>query len=256
MNERLTRTALLVGEERVGRLSDKTVAVFGVGGVGSYAVEALARSGVGRLVLIDKDDVDATNINRQLPALSTTIGQRKAQVMAERVRAIAPEIEVDVIDAFYLPDTAEDFFKIRYDYVVDAIDNMTAKISLAVETERRGIPRIASMGAANKLDPTRFEIADIYETSVCPMARIMRKKLKERGVRSLPVVYSKEEPCRRGRPPGSVPFVPPVAGLILASVVIKALMGLGSEAAAGTCCEKTVQAAKPVRDAEEAGECV
>lgn len=226
MHERLTRTALLVGEERVMRLFDKTVAVFGVGGVGSYAVEALARSGVGHLVLIDKDDVDATNINRQLPALSTTIGQRKAHVMAARVKEIDPAIEVDVIDAFYLPDTAEAFFQVHYDYVIDAIDNMTAKISLAVETERRDIPRISSMGAANKLDPTRFEIADIYETSVCPMARIMRKKLKESGVKSLPVVYSKEVPMRRDKPPGSVSFVPPVAGLILASVAVKELMGI------------------------------
>ncbi|BEU87193.1 tRNA threonylcarbamoyladenosine dehydratase [Selenomonas sp. TAMA-11512] len=229
MEERLARTALLVGEERVERLRDKTVAVFGVGGVGSYTIEALARSGVGHLVLIDKDDVDATNINRQLPALSTTVGQRKAEVMAARVKTIAPEIEVDVIDAFYLPDTAEDFFRMHYDYVVDAIDNMAAKVSLAVETEKRGIPCAASMGAANKLDPARFEVADIYATSVCPMARIMRKKLREYGVQSLTVVYSKEEPCRRDGPPGSVPFVPPVAGMILAGVVIKDLMGLRPE---------------------------
>lgn len=229
--ERFSRTELLLGAAGINKLHESCVAVFGIGGVGSYVVEGLARSGVGHLVLIDADTVSVSNINRQLPALTSTVGRVKAEVMAERVRDINPDIKVDIIKDFYLPESADRFFIADYDYIVDAVDTVAAKIDLAVQAQERNIPIIASMGAGNKLDPTRFEVADIYKTSVCPLARALRHKLKKAGVRKLKVVYSREEPVHRttesdnGHPtPGSVAFVPSVAGLIIAGEVVKDLI--------------------------------
>lgn len=229
--ERFARSELLLGRSGMEALSQACVAVFGVGGVGSYVVEGLARAGVGHLVLIDADTVSISNINRQLPALTSTVGMLKAEVMALRVKDINPSIRVEVINDFYLPDNAEAFFNTDYDYIVDAVDTVAAKIDLAVQAQARNISIIASMGAGNKLDPTQFEVSDIYKTSVCPLARALRHKLKKAGVKKLKVVYSKEEPVQRavagdeGHPvPGSVSFVPSVAGLIIAGEVVKDLI--------------------------------
>lgn len=228
LDERFLRTRLLLGEENFSKLAAAAVAIFGIGGVGSFVAEALARSGVGRLILIDKDAVDVTNINRQIHALSSTIGRPKVEVMRERILEINPAAEVDAIQKFYLPAApAEDFFICRYDYAVDAIDTVSAKIELAVECARRGIPLISSMGAGNKLDPTRFKVADIYRTSVDPIAKVMRKKLRERGIERLKVVYSEEVPRKISageRVIGSAAFVPSVAGLIMAAAVVKDLV--------------------------------
>lgn len=227
---RFQRTRLLLGAENFAKLQAATVAIFGIGGVGSFTAEALARSGVGHLVLIDKDDVDVTNINRQIHALSSTIGRSKVEVMRERILEINPAAKVDAVQKFYLPDeSAENFFICEYDYAVDAIDTVTAKIELAVECARRKIPLISSMGAGNKLDPTRFKVADIFKTSVDPIAKVMRKKLRERGVERLKVVYSEEVPRKidvgdlTGKVIGSAAFVPSVAGLIMAAEVVKDL---------------------------------
>lgn len=235
---RFSRTELLLGQAGLDRLAAATVAVFGVGGVGSFVAEGLARAGVGHLVLVDNDEVSLTNINRQLHSLTSTIGQLKTELMRERILDINPAAQVTVINDFYLPDNADRFFIGPYDYVVDAIDTVAGKISLAVECQRRQLPLIASMGAGNKLDPTRFEVADIYKTSVDPLARVMRRKLKEKGVKKLKVVYSREEPRQVVLPadgqaeakgtagrtaPGSISFVPSVAGLIIAGEVIKDL---------------------------------
>lgn len=232
MNDRLMRTELLLGEECMERLRKSRVLVFGVGGVGSYVVEALTRSGIGELAIVDKDVVDITNINRQLPAMTTTVGQSKVAVMKERMLQIAPEMKVEARQAFYLPGMAEEFLQGKVDYVVDAVDNVTAKIDLVVQCYERKIPIISSMGAGNKLDPTRFEVADIKKTSVCPLAKVMRRELKKRGVDQLKVVYSKEEPripmlkneageMIRANCPGSIAFVPSVVGLIIAGEVVK-----------------------------------
>ena len=199
--------------------------MFGVGGVGSFTVEALARSGVGHLILIDKDNIDATNINRQIHALTSTVGKSKVEVMRERILDINPSAQVEAIHKFLLPsEPAEDFFICQYDYVVDAIDNITAKIFLVEECQRRGIKIISSMGAGNKLDPTRFKVADIFQTSVDPVAKILRKKLKERGIKNLKVVYSDETPRPVRDFIGSIAFVPPVVGLIIAGEVVKDLI--------------------------------
>lgn len=236
---RFSRTELLIGSEGLDKLAASKVAVFGVGGVGSFVVEGLARAGVGKLVLIDNDSISLTNINRQLHSLTSTVGQMKTEVMRQRILDINPEAEVSVINDFYLPDKADSFFAADYDYVVDAIDTVAGKISLAVECDRRGLPLMASMGAGNKLSPARFEVTDIYKTSVDPLARVMRKKLKEQGIKKLKVVYSREEPLAVKLPadgpvetkgsgriaPGSISFVPSVAGLIIASEVIKDLLG-------------------------------
>lgn len=227
-DERFQRTRLLIGEENFLKLQAATVAIFGIGGVGSFTVEALARSGIGHLVLIDKDNVDVTNINRQIHALTSTVGKSKVELLRERIFEINPAAKVDTIQKFYLPDEpVENFFICDYDYVVDAIDTITAKISLVVECRRRGIKIISSMGAGNKLDPTRFKVADIFQTAVDPVAKVMRKKLKEYGVKNLKVVYS-EEISRKidvgnltGKVIGSAAFVPSVAGLILAAEVVK-----------------------------------
>ncbi len=223
---------MLLGDEGVQKLNNARVAVFGVGGVGGYAIEALARSGVGALDLIDKDRVSESNINRQIIALHSTVGRLKTEVMAERVRDINPNIKVTTYDVFYLPETAEEFDFTKYDYIVDAIDTVSGKIALIENAKRCNVPVISSMGAGNKLDPTAFEVADISKTSVCPLARVMRRELKKRGVEHVKVVYSKEEPQESkthdeetGKPiPGSVAFVPSVVGLIIAGEVIKDLI--------------------------------
>ena len=222
---RFQRLKILIGEENSSKLTSATVAVFGVGGVGSFAVEALARSGIGHLVLIDKDNIDETNINRQIHALSSTVGKSKVEVMRQRILDINPDAQVDTIQKFFLPaESVEDFFICQYDYVVDAIDTLTAKIFLVEECTRREIKIISSMGAGNKLDPTRFKVADIFQTSVDPVARIMRKKLKERGIKNLKVVWSDEPPRPVKDFIGSAAFVPSVAGLTLAGEVVRDLI--------------------------------
>ena len=230
-NDAFDRIRRLIGEENFSKLNSATVAIFGIGGVGSFTVEALARSGIGHLILIDKDNIDVTNINRQIHALNSTVGKSKVEVMSSRILDINPAAQVDAIQKFYLPDeNADSFFICRYDYVVDAIDTITAKINLAVECQRRNIPLISSMGAGNKLDPTRFKVADIYKTSVDPVAKVMRKKLKEVGVKSLKCVYSDEVPRAvdkgdlTGKVVGSTAFVPSVVGLIIAAEVVKDLI--------------------------------
>ncbi len=236
MLHEFSRTALLLGADGLSRLQAAHVAVFGVGGVGGAAAEALARAGVGSLTLIDNDTVSVTNRNRQIIALSSTTGQSKTAVMAARVRDINPACRVTPLDLFYTPESTLDLT--QFTYVLDAIDTVSAKLYLAEQCDRLGIPLIASMGTGNKLDPTRFEVADIFQTSVCPLARVMRRELKARGIKHLKVVYSREEPQRipperyaacegdkkgtAGHPvPASVSFVPPVAGMILAGEIIK-----------------------------------
>ena len=222
---RFQRLKLLIGEENFSKLSAATVAVFGVGGVGSFTVEALARSGIGHLILIDKDNIDETNINRQIHALSSTVGKSKVEVMRERIKEINPAAEVDTVQKFFLPgESVEDFFIGKYDYVVDAIDTLTAKIFLIEQCNVRGIKIISSMGAGNKLEATRFKVGDIFQTSVDPVAKVLRKKLKERGIKNLKVVWSDESPRHVENFIGSVAFVPSVAGLILAGEVVKDLI--------------------------------
>jgi tRNA A37 threonylcarbamoyladenosine dehydratase len=231
VDEQFSRLALLLGEEAVQKLQSSRVAVFGLGGVGSYTVEALARSGVGAFLLVDSDAATISNINRQLHATHETVGRLKTELMAERVRAINPAAKIETREDFCLPDNIQGFFTGHLDYIVDAIDTVSAKLALAEEAERRGIPIISAMGAGNKLDPTRFEVADIYETSVCPLCRVMRTESKKRGITALKVVYSKEPPIKTGVPgengkrstPGSAAFVTGVAGLILAGEVVKEL---------------------------------
>lgn len=248
MEDRFSRTALLIGEDSLKRLEGSHVIIFGVGGVGGYVAEALARSGVGHLSLVDKDTVSVSNINRQIIATTATIGRPKVEVMKERIADINPMAIVDCYQCFYLPETAGQFDFTTYDYVVDAVDNVTAKIELVLRAKEAGTPIMASMGAGNKLEPSRFEVADIYKTSVCPLAKVMRRELKKRGVKKLKVVYSEEMPTRpvedmaiscrtncicppgaqhkcteRRDIPGSVAFVPSVAGLIIAGEVVKDL---------------------------------
>ena len=235
MTESLVRTALLLGENAVSRLGKCRVAVFGVGGVGGHCVEALARSGIGALDLIDSDTVCLSNLNRQIIALHSTVGRLKVDAAAERIRDINPDCRVTVYPVFYLPETRDQFDFRAYDYVVDCIDTVKGKLALAEQAQEAGTPIISAMGAGNKLDPTRFEVADIYETSVCPLARVMRTQCRKRGIRRLKVVYSREQPLtpqdsseKKGAhpAPGSVAFVPSVAGLILAGEVIRDLAGV------------------------------
>ena len=224
--EQFSRTELLLGEEAMEILKNARVAVFGIGGVGGYVTEALARSGVGALDLTDKDRVCLSNLNRQIIATHKSIGKYKTEVMRERILDINPEAEVRTHECFYLPDTKGEFDFSSYSYVVDAVDTVTAKLSLAEEAKAAGVPMISSMGAGNKLNPFLFETADIYETSVCPLARVMRRELRKRGIDHLKVVYSKEAPLRPLREadgPGSTAFVPSVAGLLIASEVIRDL---------------------------------
>ncbi len=253
MHDQFFRTGLLLGQENIKNLSEARVAVFGVGGVGGYTVEALARSGIGTLDLIDNDKVSLTNLNRQIHALHSTLDCYKVDVARDRVLDINPGARVHVYKTFYLPETRDQFDFSRYDYVVDAIDTVTGKISLVEQAREAGVRIISSMGAGNKLDPTAFELADIYSTSVCPLARVMRRELKKRGIDHLKVVYSKEKPMtpmwdwpesasgsgpgteagfssagwetgsRKRTLPGSTAFVPAVAGLIIAGEVVKDL---------------------------------
>lgn len=225
---------MLLGREAMERLARARVAVFGVGGVGGYVAEALARSGVGALDLVDGDKVAITNLNRQIFALRSTLGQYKVEAARARLLDINPDMTVNAIGIYFGPDTAERFDFSRYDYVVDAVDTVGAKLELVLRAQAAGTPVISSMGAGNKLDPAAFETADIYETSVCPLARVMRRELKKRGVKRLKVVYSREPPMTpaesgeevpgRRRTPGSTAFVPPAAGLILAGEVVKDLI--------------------------------
>ena len=226
MEDFYSRTMLLLGEEGVNKLKNKSVIIFGIGGVGGFVTEALARSGVGHLDLVDSDKVSESNINRQIIALRSTIGRYKTEVMKERIMDINPEAEVNIHNCFYLPETASEFDFSKYDYVVDAVDTVTAKISLVLEAERCNVPIISSMGAGNKLDPTRFQVSDIYKTSVCPLAKVMRKELRARGIKSLKCVYSTEEPAVKTTPPGSIAFVPSAMGLIVAGEVVKDLVVL------------------------------
>lgn len=227
MQEQFVRTALLVGREGVERLEKKKVAVFGIGGVGGHVAEALARSGVGRFLLVDSDRVALSNVNRQIIATLDTVGRFKTEVMRERIMSINSWAQVEGRECFFLPENAHTFDFSDCDYVVDAVDTVTAKLELIQCARRAGVPVISSMGAGNKLDPTRFELADIYETSVCPLARVMRRELRKRGVDSLKVVYSREEAMKPPGAdiPGSVAFVPSVAGLIIAGEVIRDLCG-------------------------------
>jgi len=249
MLHEFSRTELLIGKEGLNRLKNAKVAVFGIGGVGTFAVEGLARSGVGKFVLIDDDCVCLTNINRQLHATRKTVGKPKVEVMKERILDINPKAEVKTIQSFYLPENANEMIEDDYDYIIDAVDTVTAKIDLVMQANKRNIPIISCMGAGNKLDPTKFEVTDIYKTSVCPLAKVMRRELKLRGVKKLKVVYSKETPIKpmeeedsscsnncicppgttrkctaRHQIPGSISFVPSVAGLIISGEVIKDLI--------------------------------
>lgn len=251
MLNQFSRTELLLGQTAMERLEKCRVAVFGIGGVGGYTAEALVRSGIGAIDLIDDDKVCLTNINRQIYATRKTVGKYKVDVAKERILDINPDIKVYTHQTFYMPDTADKFDFTQYDYIVDAIDTVTGKIELVVNADKAGVPIISSMGAGNKLDPTAFEVADIYKTSVCPLARVMRYELKRRGISHLKVVYSKEKSltpidnsaasCKqncicppgtarkctqRRQVPGSVAFVPSVVGLIMAGEIIKDLTGL------------------------------
>ncbi len=268
MQDQFSRTRLLIGEEGIRCLQEAKVAIFGIGGVGGYAVEALARSGVGAFVLVDHDTVSLTNLNRQIIATHKSIGQYKVDVMKERILDINPDAQVEVRNCFYLPETAAEFDFSGYSYVIDAVDTVTAKLEIITQAQRCRVPVISSMGAGNKLDPSKFQVADIYKTSMCPLAKVMRHECRKRGIQKLKVVYSTEEPIRpmqagdesigdhsdmtdrnartrvnAGNPadgiyavesekegtgkravPGSVAFVPSVAGLMLAGEVIKDLI--------------------------------
>lgn len=226
MKKQHDRTALLIGENGIEILSNARVAVFGIGGVGGYAVEALARAGIGTLDLIDKDVVDETNLNRQIIALHSTIGMAKVEVMATRISQINPDILVYSHKIFYLPENAPSFDLSVYDYIVDAIDNVTAKIELVCQAKEAGIPLISSMGTGNKLDATGFIITDISKTSGCPLAKVMRKELKAKGIEHLKVLYSGTIPSKN-RPPGSISFVPPVAGFLMAGEVVRDILKAG-----------------------------
>ena len=230
MLKQFERTSLVIGEDNVKKLNKSKVVVFGAGGVGSYVIEALARAGVGHLVIVDGDKVDETNINRQIIALHSTIGLPKVEAAKKRVMDINPNIEVQTREEFFLSES-EDFFDETIDYVVDAVDTVTAKIEIIERAKKHNIPVISSMGTGNKLDPTRFEIADISKTSVCPLAKVMRKELAKRQIKEVKVLFSKEEPMKStafsetGKPtPGSISFVPSCGGLIIAGEVIKDLI--------------------------------
>ena len=232
-----SRQMLLLGEESQKKLERSAVLLFGVGGVGSYVAEALARAGVGRITLIDPDEVALSNCNRQLAALHSTLGQKKAQVMARRIQDINPQCQAEALCLFYGPETRGQIRMTEYDYIVDAIDTVSSKLLLAEEAQRAGVPLIASMGTGNKLDPSRFRIGDISETSVCPLARVMRRELKARGIFHLEVLWSDEKPLTplsggeapppgRRQTPGSLSFVPSAAGLMIAGHVILRLAGI------------------------------
>ena len=233
MKEQFSRTEMLIGNEALGKLSGSRVAVFGIGGVGGFVAEALARAGVGKIDLIDNDRISLSNINRQIIALSSTVGRLKTEAMKERIIDINSEAKVECINKLVLPESINDFDFSEYDYIVDAIDTVSGKIAIIEKAYNEGIPVISSMGTGNKLDPTKFQIADINKTSVCPLARVMRYELRKRGVKKLKVLYSQEEPIKphieekteKGRAvPASISFVPSVAGLIIGAEVIKDLI--------------------------------
>ncbi len=259
MESQFSRTELLLGKEGLEKLKEAKVAVFGIGGVGGYVVEALVRSGIEHFVLVDSDTVSISNLNRQIIATHDTIGKYKTEVMKDRILSINPNADVEVYNCFFLPDNKEKFDFSSYSYVVDAVDTVTAKIELVMQAQASRVPVISSMGAGNKLNPTAFEVADIYKTSVCPLAKVMRRELKKRNVKHLKVVYSKEEPIKppikpmeqqvsqekldiilekesgiekkgitpmKKTIPGSIAFVPSAAGLIIASEVVKDLAGI------------------------------
>lgn len=242
MENQFSRTELLFGTRAMEKIAGARVAVFGIGGVGGYTVEALVRSGIGEIDLIDSDTVSLTNLNRQIIATKSSIGKYKVDVMRDRIMDINPDVKVHVHKCFYLPETKDQFDFSQYDYVVDAVDTVTAKLQIVEEAEAAGVPVISSMGAGNKLDPAAFQVADIYKTSVCPLAKVMRRELKKRGIKKLKVVYSQELPVmpdpellssyseevsplapQKRSVPGSVAFVPSVAGLIIAGEVLKDL---------------------------------
>lgn len=226
MTDQFDRTRLLIGEEGLSKLKNARVAVFGVGGVGGFVVEALVRSGVESFDLIDNDTVALSNLNRQIIATRETVGKLKVEVMRDRILSINPQAEVRMYPCFYLPETASEFDFSEYSYVVDAVDTVTAKIDIILKAQEAGVPVISSMGAGNKMDPTKFEVTDIYKTTVCPLARVMRRELKKRGVKKLKVVYSTEKAIKTGADvPGSIAFVPSVAGMIVAGEVIRDLIG-------------------------------
>lgn len=254
MLNQFSRTQLLLGESAMQELANKRVAVFGIGGVGGYACEALVRSGIGAFDLIDDDKVCLTNLNRQIIATRKTVGKYKTEVMKERMLEINPNVDVRIHNCFFLPENADKFPFDEYDYIIDAVDTVTAKISIIMKANELGIPVISSMGAGNKLNPTAFMVADIYKTRVCPLAKVMRRELKKRGVKKLKVVYSEEQPTRpiedmsiscrtncicppgaehkcteRRDIPGSVAFVPSVVGLIIAGEVIKDIAGVNAK---------------------------
>ena len=226
MENQFSRTETLIGADALAKLADSRVAVFGLGGVGGYIVEALARAGVGSIDLIDNDDVNITNINRQIIALHSTVGKSKVEVTRDRVLDINPKVNVKIYKIFFTPETSKEFDFSQYDYVVDAIDSVTGKIELVMKSQEANVPIISSMGTGNKLHPEMFEITDIYKTSVCPLAKVMRSELKKRGVKKLKVLYSKEVPIKQEgqRVPASISFTPPVAGLIMAGEVIRDLI--------------------------------
>lgn len=250
MLEQFSRTQLIIGQEAVEKLSNSRVIVFGIGGVGGFVVEALVRSGIGAIDIVDNDDVCLSNINRQIIATHDTVGKVKVDAMEERILSINPQCKITKHKCFFLPETKEQFNFSQYDYIVDAVDTVTAKIALVMSAKEVNVPIISSMGAGNKINPTMFEVADIYKTSVCPLAKVMRKELKKRGVEKLKVVYSKEkaltpkveknssdvekedvnDDSKRRAVPGSVSFVPPVVGYIIASEIIKDITGVRNEA--------------------------
>ena len=225
MLTQFSRTELLLGKDAMKRLADARVAVFGIGGVGGYVCEALMRSGVGAFDLIDDDKVCLTNLNRQIIATRKTVGRYKTEVMKERILDINPDADVRIHNCFFLPENADEFPFEEYDYVVDAVDTVTAKIEILMKCRESGVPSISSMGTGNKMDPSKLQVADIYKTSMCPLAKVMRHELKKRGVKHQKVVFSTEEPVANHRTPGSMSFVPGAAGLLIASAVVRDLLG-------------------------------
>lgn len=222
---RFQRTEKLIGKDKSDLLHEKHVAVFGLGGVGGYTVEALARAGVGHLTLVDADTINVTNINRQIIALESTLGQKKTEAFKVRCKDINPDIEIDIFDCFFLPENSDNIDFGKFDYVCDCVDTVTAKLEIIKCAKALKVPVISSMGTGNKLNPSLFEIADISKTSVCPLAKVMRKECKDRGYTNVKVLYSKEEPVKSGeRTPASISFVPPVAGLLIAGEVIRDLI--------------------------------
>ena len=227
MGNMFSRTEMLIGEENLKKLKNSKVAIFGIGGVGTYVVEGLARAGIQNFILVDKDNVDISNINRQIIATQDTIGRSKVEVAKERILSINKEAKIDIYQEFFMPETKADYLDATVSYIVDAIDTVTAKIELIQRAKNLKLPIISCMGTGNKLDPTKFEVTDIYKTSVCPLAKVMRKELRARNIKKLKVVYSKEEPIKQDKKengkivPASISFVPSVAGLIIAGEIVK-----------------------------------